>query len=296
MSYAIFNEGTYLANNPDVRNAVAAGAFASGLQHFQQSGIREGRTGVSQLWDEQRYFAANPDVRAAVNARAFSSGLQHYILFGETERRQGGPVVDTTPGFNENYYYGLYPDLGRANAAGQIASGISHYNRFGRFEGRTAFFSGSSGSDIVTGIGPGGSAIVGISVDINATVPGAPSPVPRSLGVGEADILIGGQGPDRFGLGFGLIGSNTVLQRFYVGQGSNDYAYIVDFESEKDLIQLAGSPNEYSLTVGAPAGIPGSVGGVNIFTNTGDLVAFVEGVSSLRLAEQNSNAGIFAYT
>lgn len=296
MSYAIFNEDSYLGSNPDVKSAVAQGFFASGLQHFQLIGLREGRTLVSPFWDEQRYLNANPDIRAAVNNRVLSSGLQHYILFGEAERRPGATIVDTIPGFNQNYYYALYPNVSRAVASGQISSAQNHYIRNGRFDGNIGFFSGTSGNDIVTGLGPSGTAILGISVDINATITGRPDPTARSLGTGEADVLIGSTGADSFGLGFGRSTFNPTIQRFYIGQGNNDYAYIVGFEPGKDFIQLAGSPNEYTSTTGAFGFTGNRTGGVSIFTTSGDLVAAVEGVNSLQLAAQDPNAGIFFLT
>jgi len=296
MSYAIFNEEAYLTNYPDVRSAVAQGFVASGLQHFQLYGIKEGRTAVSPFWDEQKYLTANPDVKAAVNAKTFSSGLQHFILFGENEKRPGATIVDTPVGFNENYYNVLYPDVSRAVASKQVASAESQFIRNGRFEGRVGFFSGSSGNDIVTGVGPAGNAILGISVDINATVTGRPDPIPRSLGVGEVDILIGGSGPDRFGLGFGKSSSIAAPQKFYLGQGNNDYAYIINFEAGKDVIQMAGSPSDYFTTSGSFAFTGNSASGVSIFSSNGDFVAAVEGVSSLQTTNIDSNAGIFTYT
>lgn len=296
MSYAIFNESTYLANYPDVKSAIAQGFFASGLQHFQFAGLREGRINVSPFWDEQRYLNANPDVLAAVNNKIFSSGLQHYILSGEREGRLGVNKVDTVPGFNENYYYALYPNVSRAVASGQFDSARTQFTRSGRFEGNIGFFSGTSGNDIITGLGPSGSAIVGISVDINATITGNPDPIPRSSGTGEVDVLIGSTGSDVFGLGFGRSPFKSTIQKFYVGQGNNDYAYIVNFESGKDFLQLAGSPNEYTTTTGAFGFTGNRTGGVSIFTNTGDFVAAVEGVNALQLAGQDANAGYFFLT
>lgn len=40
-----FDEFQYLTNNPDVAQAVGAGDFASGFDHFQQFGDAEGRQG-----------------------------------------------------------------------------------------------------------------------------------------------------------------------------------------------------------------------------------------------------------
>ena len=39
-----WNEAAYLKQNPDVAAAVARGEFGSGLEHYQQNGINEGRT------------------------------------------------------------------------------------------------------------------------------------------------------------------------------------------------------------------------------------------------------------
>jgi len=44
---ALFDEDAYLACNPDVRQAVAAGQFSSGLDHFMKFGQRENRPGVA---------------------------------------------------------------------------------------------------------------------------------------------------------------------------------------------------------------------------------------------------------
>ena len=90
MTFAIFDEAFYLNSYPDVRAAVQAGAFSSGLQHFQQAGLNEGRTLVSPFFNEDLYLRKNPDVAAAVASGGLSSGLQHYIQNGETEGRSPG--------------------------------------------------------------------------------------------------------------------------------------------------------------------------------------------------------------
>ena len=86
MSFAIFNEEFYLNSYPDVRNAVNAGAISSGLQHFQQFGLAEGRVNVSPYFDEALYLRKYPDVAAAVSSGSLKSGLQHYIQSGEAPR------------------------------------------------------------------------------------------------------------------------------------------------------------------------------------------------------------------
>lgn len=47
MIFVIFDESYYLASYSDVALAVSAGVFKSGFDHFQQSGLKEGRVKVS---------------------------------------------------------------------------------------------------------------------------------------------------------------------------------------------------------------------------------------------------------
>jgi hypothetical protein len=131
MSFDIFDEKYYLALNPDVANAVAAGVFSSGLQHFQQFGINEGRVTVSPLYNESLYLQANPDVANAVQSRSLSSGLQHYILYGEAENRFGLFGL-----YNEQAYLQRYPDVANAVQTGVFSSGLQHLVQFGLKEGR----------------------------------------------------------------------------------------------------------------------------------------------------------------
>lgn len=56
MSFDVFDESFYLSNYPDVKAAVDVGALTSGLQHFQQAGLAEGRVLVSPYYDEQFYL------------------------------------------------------------------------------------------------------------------------------------------------------------------------------------------------------------------------------------------------
>ena len=290
MSYAIYDEAFYLANNADVRAAVAAGAFASGLEHFQKFGFQEGRLLVSPEWNEAQYLAANPDVNNAVTAGFIRSGLQHFILHGEAEGRRGAPVVTTSAGFNEEYYASLYPEVGAAVAAGIFKSPSTHFIRNGIFEDRVALFSGTNGHDIVTGYGSQ-SLIAGVALDTIANR-GNPDVKPTSFGLNEIDLLVGGPGVDNFLLSVEKSAVNPTAQRFYVGGGNSDYAYIRNYDATKDYIQLAGTINDYVLTAGAFALTNNRASGVSISTNTGDLVALVEGVQSLQVNLQDTNAGV----
>lgn len=292
MTFDIFDETYYLNNNPDVKAAVANGSLGSGLQHFQQYGIREGRTNVSPNWNEQLYLQFNPDVAANTGSgRFFSSGLQHFIQFGEREGRRGAPVLENTGGFDEDYYLSLYPDVASAIASGQFDSAVSHYNRRGLFEGRFALYSGTNDDDILIGSGSTG-GLVGVGID-TISRPGSPDPVPTSLGMGEVDVLIGSAGSENFPLGFARSPANPNPQKFYVGGGNGDYAYIQNFNRNSDTVQLAGSPGEYDVFF-EPALPVGNSNrqGVSIFTN-GDLIGIVEGIESLQVISQDTEAGNF---
>lgn len=131
MSFDIFDEQYYLATNPDVAAAVQADLVPSGIAHFLQYGLEEGRTSVSPLYDENLYLQANPDVADAVTVGSLQSGLQHYLLYGEAEGRSGWLGL-----FNEQAYLGRYADVSSAVQAGIFRSGFEHFIEFGIQEGR----------------------------------------------------------------------------------------------------------------------------------------------------------------
>lgn len=284
-----FDERIYLASYPDVNQAEAFGIFASGLEHFIKFGESEGRTQVSGLYDESDYLSAYPDVARAVSQGQFSSGLQHFLSFGRFEGRlpkdRSKPPFTASSNaeasFNEELYLqSYYPDVKLAVEAGTLSSGLDHYLQFGQFEGRTAIFSGSAGSDMVSGF------------SLNANITGvqyAPSllssyfskpPEPISLGVGEVDTLVGGAGRDTFWLGDAVIQYSRVYfpyppYRFYVGGGDADYAVIENFTSGHDQIRIGGSIHDYRLE---------SIGGdIRLSTLDGDLIAIVQQVNSLNV-------------
>lgn len=292
MSFAIFDERFYLDRNPDVRAAVASGNLGSALEHFQRFGIQEGRVLVSSQWNEAEYLRLNPDVAAAVGRRELASGLQHFILFGENERRPGAPVIVREAGFNESFYLSRNSDVSAAVARGEFGSGKAHFIRSGQLENRFTAFTGTSGDDIVTGIGEQ-TGIVGVQVDVIASR-SQPDIRPVSLGVGELDLLTGSGGIDGFILGVGRSPANAFAQRFYVGRGDGDYAYIKNFERNRDSIQLAGRPSDYNIATGGTVRVGGvDRPAVSILTNTGDRVAVVENVSSLQLVQDDTNQNIF---
>ena len=87
---AWFDEVWYLETYPDVRDAVAAGLYESGLDHWLRFGEAEGRrrrAPAGAPFDEAWYLEAYPDVRDAVAAGLYKSGLDHWLRFGEAEGR-----------------------------------------------------------------------------------------------------------------------------------------------------------------------------------------------------------------
>ena len=280
MSFAIFNEEFYLNSYPDVRNAVNAGAISSGLQHFQQFGLAEGRVNVSPYFDEGLYLLKYPDVAAAVTSRGFKSGLQHYIETGEAEGRSPGT-------FNEQYYRQAHPDVAAAIAAGTFTSGLQHYIRYGQFEpSRGALFTGTTGNDTITSFGAT-TGISGVNADNDLTIVNDDGYINFSggdFGRGQVDTLIGNVGLDTYYLGAGRrIGNSSVYtpEPFYIGGGNSDYALVKNFEVGKDSLVLA----QGALTAYRFLPIDNNL---NISNSVGDLVAIVEGVTSLTQLPDNN--------
>jgi pimeloyl-ACP methyl ester carboxylesterase len=126
---------------------------------------------------------------------------------------------------------------------------------------------GGRGNDTLTG-GTGNDRLFGDAGD--DVLIGADPLINR--GTGEIDRLFGGAGRDRFVLG-------TREGVFYLGQGNSDYALILDFNTSEDVIQLSGSKSNYRLG-SAPSGLPA---GTALFHSSNDLVAIIQGASSLNL-------------
>ncbi len=81
---AAFDEGFYLADNPDVAAAVDAGRMTA-FQHYQTWGWAEGRD-PNASFDTSFYLTENPDVAAAGMEPLF-----HFIAHGEGEGRSPNP-------------------------------------------------------------------------------------------------------------------------------------------------------------------------------------------------------------
>lgn len=280
MTFAIFDENFYLSSNPDVREAVTAKIFSSGLQHFQLAGLAEGRVQVSPYYNEQLYLRNYLDVAVGIAAGGFESGLQHYMQYGEKEGRSPGA-------FDEEAYLVYYPDVKAAVNAGAFSSGLQHYIQQGQNEiNRVGFFSGSTRADIITSFGVNND-ITGIdTTGYTQLANGKISYTSSRFGTGEVDILIGGPGRNVFTLGADNLNSGLYLN-FYEDNGNADYARIQNFQPGIDLIRISGASISSSKleTVG---------GNLNISTLSGDLIAIVEGVRSLtEIPDGSFTNGVF---
>ena len=124
-----FDESFYLNQNPDVADAVNAGVFSSGYQHFVLSGLAEGRN-PSLLYDEAFYLNNNPDVAQAVASGVFTSGLVHFLQAGHEEGR------DPSALFRQRDYLTNNADVETAIESGAVQSSFDHFINFGANEDR----------------------------------------------------------------------------------------------------------------------------------------------------------------
>lgn len=118
-----FDEGAYLATNPDVDAAIRAGIISNALDHYLLYGRGEGRA-PNLLFDAQWYLDRNPDVAAAAIAGQ-TNAWDHYSRYGWREGR------DPSAAFDVSAYLDRYMDI---RAAG--VDPMLHYFGWGFAEGR----------------------------------------------------------------------------------------------------------------------------------------------------------------
>jgi len=106
---APFSEALYLAINPDIAEAVAAGAWASGQAHFLAEGRAQEEAGLRPSITHDAFYAASP-------------------------KPGTGCEVDTSQ-FDSDSYFLLYADVLRA-LGNNPEAGLSHWVHHGRFEAR----------------------------------------------------------------------------------------------------------------------------------------------------------------
>lgn len=94
----LFDESSYLEQNPDVANAVAADGWPpSGLVHWQINGWKEWKQGdrcythpfAHVRFDPDTYLRQNPDVADAVLTGQFATAKDHWVNFGWKEVQAG---------------------------------------------------------------------------------------------------------------------------------------------------------------------------------------------------------------
>lgn len=83
-----FSESWYLDTYPDVKKAVKERTVASGLAHYLESGIYEGRYPFPVDIDEDHYLEAHPDVTEAIGNGFFPSARAHFLEVGYAEGRR----------------------------------------------------------------------------------------------------------------------------------------------------------------------------------------------------------------
>jgi len=77
----------YLANNPDIVEAIERGVIADAQEHYVLSGYYEHRMPYEIEVEEEWYLAQYRDVSQAVSNGLFSSGRDHYYVAGFKEGR-----------------------------------------------------------------------------------------------------------------------------------------------------------------------------------------------------------------
>lgn len=117
------DEAMYLAANPDVAAAVAAGALPDGATHWHSWGRLEGRA-PNLLFDAAYYAGRNADLRAAFGDDS-AQLLNHWLLMGIHEGRRGSSFFDPAA------YLALNPDVAAAGVNPMV-----HYLAYGIMEGR----------------------------------------------------------------------------------------------------------------------------------------------------------------
>lgn len=86
------DEEWYLAQNPDIAEAVREGRAKSARDHYIHDGYFEGRQPFPITVDEDWYLAEYPEVAEAMKAGAVESAQQHFEAHGYREGRRPFPL------------------------------------------------------------------------------------------------------------------------------------------------------------------------------------------------------------
>lgn len=161
-----FSESEYLLLYPDVKSAVLLNNFASGLQHYEMYGRKEGRS-PSLLFNESAF------------ADEFRSKLATDQNGWEYFRRQNQPTANlyfSKTHFDEAKYLDYHRDVDSAVKAGYLASGLQHYIIYGRSEGRRVFIkdcflNGVSCDSVEVKLPPKSCHFNGVTIAHGASIP-----------------------------------------------------------------------------------------------------------------------------
>ncbi|HIK09804.1 MAG TPA: SGNH/GDSL hydrolase family protein [Oscillatoriaceae cyanobacterium M33_DOE_052] len=123
----LFDEGFYLAKNPEVGAQIGRGDIESAFDHFQTFGEVEGRD-PSAFFDTSYYLETNPDVAAAVSSFDVTA-FEHFITAGQFEGRNPSPF------FDPDFYRQKNPDVAAVNRD-PITGLFAHFLASGAAEGR----------------------------------------------------------------------------------------------------------------------------------------------------------------
>ncbi len=122
-----FDEKFYFIQYPDVEEAVNAGEFENGLDHFLQIGQFESFQ-PNLLFDPAYYRSIYSDVARGIE-EGFLNEIEHFILFGQFEQRTPHPLFDSA------FYLEQNPDVEIAVLEERLTI-FEHFLKFGQFEGR----------------------------------------------------------------------------------------------------------------------------------------------------------------
>ena len=94
LSQVVVDEQWYLAQYPDVAEAIAKGTKTSATQHFIDNGYFENRLLFLIPVNETWYFTNYPDVAASVRKGTESSAQAHFMRSGYREGRLPHPMPE----------------------------------------------------------------------------------------------------------------------------------------------------------------------------------------------------------
>lgn len=131
-----FDEEYYLETNRDVKEAIDAGIFRSGFDHFSRFGALELRS-PNPIFNGRYYLKSNPDVVEAIASGQFGNAFEHYQKFGSAEGRK--PSKKFVSGGDSDYedYLLKNPDVAEAGYK-TPSQAYRHYIEYGIVEGRSA--------------------------------------------------------------------------------------------------------------------------------------------------------------